>query len=123
MTATATSTFEVSTGDGSVVLYTWSLTTANPDGAPISAVEWADRTWQVTGTFGGATLQPQGSNDGVNWFPLSNAAGGAAVSLTVASGVATIELPRYVRPNLTTVGVGAVLTATLCARRAQPLRA
>ena len=120
--AAYTSTTEVSTGDGSVILYTWPLTTADPIGSSIQVVEWADRTWQFTGTFGGATAQLQGSNDNTNWFNLSNAAGGAAVSLTAAGGAATIELPRYVRPNLTTPGAGAVVSATLCARRAQPLR-
>jgi hypothetical protein len=109
--------------DGTIKLYTWNLTTATPDGAPMEQTEWADRTWQATGSFGGATLAIQGSNDGVNWFPMTNAAGGTAIGLTAAGGAATVELPRFTRPNLTTVGVGATVAVTVCARRATPLRA
>lgn len=121
-TAGATITRDIAGRDNSVVLCTWPLLTANPDGTPFEMPEYADRTWQATGTFGGATLAFQGSNDGTNWFPLSNAAGGSAATLTAAGGVATIELPRYVRPNLTTAGTGATITVTLLARRATPMR-
>lgn len=120
-TAAYTAT-QPSLGDGSLNLYSWALTTANPDGAPIQAPEWADRTWQATGTFGGATVAFQGSNDNVTWFSLTNAAGAAAVALTAAGGASTVELPLYVRPNLTTVGSGAAISVTLLARRATPMR-
>lgn len=123
MATVAYTSTQQSMGDGSILLYTWVLTTANADGAPISAPEWADRTWQAAGTFGGATTSLQGSNDLSNWFNMSNAAGGAVVAITAAAGAATIELPLWVRPNLTAVGVGATITVTLLARRATPLRA
>lgn len=122
MATAAYSATTPSLGDGSLNLYTWPLTTANPDGAPIQAPEWADRTWQATGTFGGATVAFQGSNDGTNWFSLTNAAGGAAVALVAAGGCSTVELPLYVRPNLTVVGAGATISVTLLARRATPMR-
>jgi hypothetical protein len=107
----------VSKRDDSVKLATWNLTTATPDGEWIELDEWADRTWQATGTFGGATVAFQGSNDGVNAFPLTNVASGSALTLTTTGGAATIELPRYVRPNLTVVGVGAIIAVTLLLRR------
>jgi hypothetical protein len=122
MATAAYSAATPSAGDGSLILYTWALTTANPDGAPMQAPEWADRTWQTTGTFGGATVAMQGSNDNTNWFPLLNAVGGAAVTFTAAGGASTVELPLYVRPNLTTVGSGAAISVTLLARRATPMR-
>lgn len=122
-TVTPTLTSQVSTQDGSVVMASWDLTTANADGSPIQYVEWADRTWQAVGTWGGATLTFQGSNDGTNWFGLTNAAGGAAATLSANGGLATVELPLYVRPNLTTPGAGATVTVKLCARRATPMRA
>jgi hypothetical protein len=112
--------------DGSIILYTWALTTANADGAPIKAPEWSDRTWQATGTFGGATVTLQGSNDNVNWFPLTNAngaSGGTAVTFTAAGGATPVELPLWVRPNLTVVGTAAVISVTMLGRRPQPLRA
>lgn len=120
-TVTPTSA-SVSAGDGSAVLYSWSLTTANADGAPISGVEWADRTWQAAGTWGAATLTLQGSNDGTNWFTLTNAAGGTAVTMTANAGAATIELPLWVRPNLTTPGTAAAVAVTMLMRRATPMR-
>lgn len=108
--------------DGSLMGFSWALLTASPDGSPVQFAQWADRTWQATGSFGGATLTFQGSNDGTNWFTLTNAAGGAAAALTAAGGLATIELPLYVRPNLTVVGAGATVTVTLLMRRATPMR-
>lgn len=113
---------DIGTRDASVVLLSWALSTANTDGLPFEMPEWADRTWQAVGSWGGATLSLQGSNDGSNWFVLSNAAGGTAATLSANGGLASIELPRYVRPNLTTPGSGATVTVSLCARRATPMR-
>lgn len=120
-TAAASSTYP-GNGDGSVILYSWSLTTANASGAAISGAEWADRTWQANGTWGGATLALEGSNDGVTFSPMSNASGGADIAMTSNDLASTVELPLWVRPNLTTPGAGAAVTVTLLARRATPLR-
>jgi hypothetical protein len=121
-TVTPTSTEEVGNGDGSLIFYSWALTSTNTDGAPIKSAEWADRTWQAQGTWGGATLAFEGSNDGSTWFSMSNAASGSAIALTANGGATTIEVPLYVRPNLTTAGAGATITVTLLMRREQPLR-
>ena len=121
-TVTPTHNKDVGSGDGSAVTFTWALTTANTDGAPIEWVEWADRTFTATGTWGGATLTIEGSGDGTTWVALNNAAGGTAATATANKGMAIIEIPRYVRPNLTTPGTGATITVTLTARRANPLR-
>lgn len=121
--ATVTPTLsKVGDQDDSAVLLAWSLTTANTDGAPLEWTQWADRCFQAVGTWGGATLTIEGSNDGTNWAPLSNAAGGTAATFTANGAKTIIELPRYVRPNLTTPGSGATVAVTLLARRAQPLR-
>jgi hypothetical protein len=122
--ATVTPTINNTIGeqDRSGQLWTWALTTANPDGAVLEYSEWADCCWQAVGTWGGATLKLQGSNDGTNWFTLSNAAGAAAASFTADGAATTIETPRYIRPNLTTVGVGATVTVTLYRRRHTPMR-
>lgn len=122
MTTAITARTIPSRGDGSMEMYRWTITTANFDGAPVSQPEWADRTWQANGTWGGATLIFQGSNDNVNWFTLTNAAGGLATSLTANGGMSTIELPLFVRPFLSVVGAGATVTVTLLMRRATPMR-
>ena len=122
--ADATVTNAVGSKDGSVKVVTWTLTTADPTGTAIEFPEWADRTWTVSGTFGGATCSIEGANANTDalFTTLSNAAGGAALTFTALGTKTQIELPLYNRPKLTTVGVGASLTVTMCMRRANPLR-
>lgn len=122
--ATVTPTLsKVSDQDDSTIMASWALTTTNLDGAPFEFPQWGNRCWSVGGgTWGGAVLALQGSNDGTNWFALSNAAGGAAATLNADGGKSTIETPRYVRPFLSTPGAGAAITVILCAVRQQPLR-
>lgn len=120
-------TFNNSIGeeDGSTILLTWALTTADHTGAGIKIPQWADRTGQFTGTWGGATAAWEGSNDDSVYGPIHNAAGAAAITATAdANGgpFSTIELPLYMRPKLTSVGAGAVISATLLLRRANPMR-
>lgn len=110
------------TGDGSVVQFVWNLTTANTDGAPVEWVAYSDRTFAAVGTWGGATITIEGSNDGTNWMPLSDAAGAADATAAANKVMTVVELTRYVRPNLTTPGTGAAVTASLVARRATPMR-
>lgn len=43
------------------------------DALPFS--QYTDRSVQVTGTFGGATVAVQGSNDGTNWSTLTDPQG------------------------------------------------
>lgn len=121
--ATVTPTLtKVGDQDDAAILLSWALTTANTDGSPVEWTQWADRCFTAFGTWGGATLTIQGSNDGTNWFTLSNAAGATGATFTADGGKSIIELPRYVRPNLTTPGAGATVSVQLLARRQQPLR-
>ncbi len=118
-----TYTADTGSNDDSIAIYSWAaLTTTNTDGSPISIVPFADRCVQVTGTFGaGGSISVQGSNDGTNYAILKNAQGTAA-TFTAAGIQQIVELPRYMRP-LVTAGDGTTsLTATLVARRANPLR-
>lgn len=119
-----TSTDDTGSQDGSVIIYTWPLiATANPNGAPIRATQFADRYFTVKASvWGAATLTIEGSNDGTNFWPLSNAAGGTAATFTADGGKSIIELPLWIRPNLTVVGTAASMTVVLVARRANPMR-
>ena len=123
-TVNGTPSRDVGTGDGSIMQFTWALTSANADGAGFEFSEHADVTWTVTGTWGGATLKVQGSADNTTYVTtgLSNAAGGAEATASADKVFTVIERPRYMRPILTTVGAGATLTVTAIARRANPLR-
>lgn len=98
-------------------LFEWTLTSENPDGTPIEWAQWADRCFSASGTWGGATLTIRGSNDGITWMTLSNAAGGTGATFTGDGLKSIIELPRYVRPELTAPGTGASVNVTLMARR------
>ena len=125
MAATPTLTQDISSADRSIFVVTWVLTTANPTGIAFEFPEWADRSFQVGAAgdaFGTATCTIEGSQDGVTFSPMSNAAGATAATFTTAGLKQIIELPRYMRPNLTAVGVAASITCIMLARRANPNR-
>jgi hypothetical protein len=121
-TVIPTVTNNVGSGDGSIVQFTYALTSTNTDGAPIALPEWADVCWTFTGTWGGATAAVEGSNDGATFMALANAAGGAAATASANKCMTIIENPLSTRPNLTTAGSGAAITAIATLRRANPLR-
>lgn len=65
-------------------------------------------TIQVRGTFGGATVHLEGSNDGSTYHPITQGAGGGGSAVTfTAAGLARILgiMPLYVRVR-TSGGIG-----------------
>ena len=110
---------ESASGDGSVKVFQWTLTSTNVDGAPMKLPEYVDITWTATGTWGGATLKTQGSADGSTFVTtgLSNAAGGSEATASADKIFTTIERPLFVRPILTTAGSGATVVVTAVCRR------
>lgn len=67
-----------------------------------------DLTVSVAGTFGGGTTSPQGSTDGVGYFPLTK--DGTTVISFTAIGIAKVfERPRFVRWTQPNTAVGASL--------------
>lgn len=101
----------VSGGKGHV--YTWVLG-AGDDGAPIEVVDFADRSVQVEGTFGGASLAVEGSNDSTNYRTLTDPQGNDLL-VTSAKVEMVTEVTRRLRPRVVG-GSGASLTVTLLAR-------
>ena len=98
------------------VVANWTpLANSGDIGQAIQRVDISDRSVQVTGTFAGATIVFEGSNDGVNYFTLSNPAG-TALSFTAAGFMQVNQPSAWVRPHVT-AGSGASLTVTLAARR------
>ncbi len=59
----------------------------------------ADRSVQIEGTFDGATVVIQGSNDGSNWQSLTDPQGNA-ISKAASALEAISELTRYIRPSV-----------------------
>lgn len=103
-------------GEYQVMKFVWALTTANSDGSPIDPqyAAYADRTVYFLGTWGGATAAWQGG-DGATYLNLTDPQGNA-ISKTADSIEVVIEMPEYSRPNLTTPGAGATITAVCIAR-------
>jgi len=103
---------------GDAVTATWVLTTADPNGDPVVGYEdYADRTVQFYGTFGGATVQLQGRLDVVGGYePLTDPQGNA-ITKTAAALEAVLEAVPLTRAALTVVGAGASITAVLYMRK------
>lgn len=99
-------------------LVQWTGLLNGDDGAPVEFDAFADRSVQVTGTFGtGGNCRIQGSNIGdPNWAVLTDPQGNA-LNISAAGLEAISELARYVRP-LITAGDGTTnLTVTMLLRR------
>lgn len=115
--ATINPTITDLSGNGQVFKATWDLTTADHTGAAISDrfAEFADRTVYFLGTWGGATAAVEGGN-GTTYVALTDPQGNAIAKTLDAIEVIT-EIPQFTRPRLSTVGVGATVTATIIMRR------
>ena len=105
--------------DGSTMKFQWTITGTN-DGAAMPFAQWADRSVQFAGTWGGGTVVWEGSNDGTNYETLNDAQG-SAISKTANALEQVVEITQFARPKVTTGVTG--VTVTCLVRRQQPLRA
>ena len=102
------------TRDGAIVT-TWAAMAGTDDCAPFRLPSSADLTFQLAGTFGGATVTLQGSNNGTNWHALSQKGPASAnMSYAVSAVHAANETPLFVRPFITG-GTGSSITVILAA--------
>jgi hypothetical protein len=98
------------------IVVTWTPFAASGDvGQALARTDLTDRSVQVTGTFAGSTLVFEGSNDGVNYFTLSNPSG-STLSFTAAGLMQVTAATAWVRPRVT-AGSGAAITVAVTARR------
>lgn len=68
-------------------------------GVPDQLSRYPNHSVQMTGTFGGATVLLQGSDDGITWFTLHDVSG-ADISRTSDGRFDTIAIvPQHVRPS------------------------
>ena len=96
----ATITYTVENLIGGVKIVTWSpLVAANLDGTPFVCPMFADKSIQVYGTFGGATVTVQGSNDSSSptYATLADPQGNA-LTITLAKIEQVLENTYVVRP-------------------------
>lgn len=106
--------------DRSLQKVVWAFT-AGDTGIAIGFAEWADRSVQMSGTWNGATVTWEGSNDGgTTWLPLTDPQGNA-LTKTADNLEAVTEISELARPRVTSGAVTAV-TISAILRRQQPLR-
>ena len=102
----------------SLQVATWSGLLNGDTGNAFEFTDWADRCFQVSGTFGvGGNLLIEGSNDGTNWNTLSDGTGAALGTVTAAALKQITEAPRFARPRVSAGDGTTNLTVVLMARR------
>lgn len=100
---------------GVATLASWSAGATGDVGAPISLPSYEKKSVQVSGTFGGATVTLEGSNDGTTYAALLDQAG-ASVAFTAAGLKQIVTNARYIRPNITGGAGSALVTTVLFSR-------
>ena len=81
------------------IVATWTPLAASGDiGQALQRTDLADRSVQVTGTFAGATVVLEGSNDGTNYFTLANPAGAALSFAAAGLLLSLIHISEPTRP-------------------------
>jgi len=119
--ATITPTYNLSVdGQNSILTAQWVM--VNGDiGVPVRKSGFADRSVQVTGTFGaGGNMRWEGSNDTL-YATLTDPQGNA-LDFTAAKIEAVTELCLMSRPNVTAGDATTALVVTMIARQATPSR-
>lgn len=111
----------IGSGDGSIKRVVWTPVTEADSCAPVQLANFADKSIQALGTFGGATVALHGSNDGGVTYAALNTPASVAIGLTAAGIKAVLENTEYVKPVMTG-GTNQSLTIALVARLANPLR-
>ena len=88
-----------STGSSAAFIATWPALAQGDTGDALPFSQYTDRSVQVVGTFGGATLRVEGSNDGTNWAVLTDPQGNDLL-ITSAKIEMITEATLYLRPNV-----------------------
>lgn len=83
-------------------------------GTPDQLSRWPQKSVQFGGTFGGATVVLEGSDDGTTYATVKDVAG-TSVSATSAARFDVLDVPYHIRPR-TSGGTGTAITVTLTSR-------
>lgn len=88
-------------GNTKTLINKWASMANGDDGESIGFSQYADKSVQVSGTFGaGGTVTIEGSLDGVNWNVLTDPQGND-LNITQPKIEMVIENTLYVRPRVT----------------------
>lgn len=97
----------------------WTPMLVNDVGAGVALSGYADKSVQVTGTFGsGGTVVVEGNNDGTNFAGLTDPQG-TAISMTTAGIKAITEAVINARPKVSAGDGTTSLTVTMFFRKTQ----
>lgn len=99
-----------------VAVTTWSALLAGDDGEPVRLAVFSDRSVQIAGTFGGASVTIGGSNDGITYHALTDT-GGGSLSVAAACLKQIVELPVWIKPRVFGGDGTTNLTVTMAGRR------
>lgn len=108
------------TGSGYVFQAVWANVTEADSCQAVQYPEYADKSIQVFGTFGGASVALHGSNDGTNFAALNDASG-TVIAITTAKIKAVLENTVQIKPVITG-GASQVLTVAMLIHISNPLR-
>jgi len=103
----------INTGNSRSLVVQWSGLAADEAGDPIPFSQYTDKSVQVGGTLGGAAVRLQGSNDGTNWFTLTDPQGNP-LSFSSPGLEAVSEATRFVRPAVVGGAAASVDVYLLC---------
>lgn len=112
----ATKSVAVAVASTGGVSLTWAALGQGDDGSPADYENYADRTVQITGAFGGATVQLVGSLDGVNYAPLTDQRGDE-INVSGADLKLVAEATPWVKPVVSGGGAGTNITVSMYLRR------
>lgn len=108
-------------GNANIARVVWTGLANGDTGDPVKMGDWADRTVQITGTFGtGGSINLEGSCDketeSPTYFILTDPQG-SAITKTAAAAEVFEESPLIIRPNVTAGDGTTSLTVKMVCRR------
>jgi hypothetical protein len=115
MATTLTDSYLKHFGGGRTHTADWTFT-AGETGDPFEMPAASDRSVQMAGTFNGATVVLEGSNDGTNYVTLTDQAA-TALSFTSAGLRLILQPTRYIRPRVSSGSVTSVTISVVANRR------
>lgn len=109
-------------GDGSSILLVWTPLTEADTCRAVALPAHSDKSVHASGTFGGASVSVQGSNNsGASFVALNDAATGTPVAITAEAIKAVLENTQQIKP-VAAGGAAQILTISMLVHLANPLR-
>lgn len=112
---------EIGRGAGNCIRAVWTPVTENDTCRALYYPNFNDKSVQVLGTFGGATIAVHGSNDGGTTYAALNDPTGTAIGITSAKIKAVLENTEFVKPVISG-GSSQSVTIAMMIHQIQPLR-